>query len=685
MPAQKRRYTPFWLMGVVLVNLFVSPTTASTKTVADLILHDGLIYTVNKAQPWAESLAVKASKIIFVGSNSEVAQYQGKKTRIIELEKRMVLPGFHDSHLHPLEAGSEVGTTCDLTGLTQPNDFIDAILQCAPYQVGTDWILGGGHAIATLFDWLDQGQLPIDILDQAISDRPVAMMEETSHSLWINSVAWAKFKAEYGFDIHTHNVPGGLIYRDETGQFTGILFENAGNMVLDIAFASSETLKALTYEGLLWSLKTLAQNGITSIADARTYWKKRGHLDVWKQAEKNGDLTARTVLGLWAYPHYDDAEQIKQLTALYDNNPESLLRVSQVKVYSDGILGNGTAALLQPYSDDRLGIIPDNKGLNYFDEKRLTQYVTVLEKAGFDMHIHTIGDRAVREALNAIETAQKLNGLSDRRHRLTHLEMIDPADRPRFAKLGVIADFQLAGEFTEPALAEAENYEAIGERALELFPVKSLYDSGATITLSSDWDVSQMSPFLGIERAVKLGKLPNLDAAIQAYTLNAAFLMRQEQLTGSIEKGKVADLIVLDQDIFKTSVDKIDETTVLLTLLGGKVVYSHPKFCDDSQKGRFSSNTLHLPEVDAISLGTYATDMELLDSEPQVSFKLHSAEPVKASGSPCTAHFNEMSGKLFIPVVQVGQKVLSADLVRENLPNVYRFTLAFQHDITPVE
>jgi predicted amidohydrolase YtcJ len=544
-----------------------------------------------------------------------------------------------------------------------------------------------------LFDLLKSGQLPIDILDEAISDRPVAMLEQSSHSLWINSAAWEKAKAEYGFDENNPKVPGGLIHLNE-GKFTGILFENAGNMVLDIAFARSETMEELTYNGLLSALKTLAQNGITSIADARTYWWKRGHLDIWKRAERENQLTARTVLGLWAYPHYsNDDDQIKQLKSqlYHHNDPTSLLRVSQVKVYSDGIVGNGTAALLEPYYDDRLGITSDNKGLNYFDKKRLTHYVTELEKVGFDMHIHTIGDRAVREALDAIEAAQKANGKSDRRHRLTHLELIHKDDRHRFKELGVIADFQLANEFTEPKKAEAENFEAIGERALDMFPVKNVYDTGANIILSSDWDVSQPSPFLGIERAVKLGKLPNLKAAIEAYTINAAFLMRQEKLTGSIKKNKSADLIVLDQDLFKVPVEKIDETKVLLTLLGGKVVYPHQDFCDKTKPGSFDvfTNQLQLPNVDAMTLGTYAVKMELVGAKPKYTFELplNTVEKVTKSDSRCKAHFDNATGKLLIPVVKVGNQVFVAELVREKVPNpnVYRFTLAFLHDITPEE
>jgi hypothetical protein len=662
-------------IGILVFNGLICFTNVFAAEIADLILQNGKIYTVNEAQPWAEAIAIKNGQIVFVGANSEINNYKGPQTTLIELGGRMVLPGFHDSHLHPLEAGSEVGTTCDIMGITHPNQIIKTLQACAPNQIGTDWILGGGHAIGTLFELLDNGQLPINILDEAIPDKPVALLEETSHSLWINSIAWAQAVTAYGFDDNTSEVPGGIIYRDEKGDFTGILFENTGNMVLDLAFTRSESMDQLTYEGLLYGLKILAQNGITSITDARTYWK-RGHLEAWQKAKREGQLTTRAVLGLWAYPHSNDDEQIAQLISLYNYDPKSLLQISQVKIYSDGIIGNGTAALLEPYQIS-FDLTSENKGLNYFNEERLTRYMTELERAGFDLHIHTIGDRAVREALNAIEAAQKTNGeLNDRRHRLTHLELVDVKDRPRFAQLGVIADFQLAGEFTEPKHAKVENQPLIGQRTVDMFPVRSLYDSGAKITLSSDWDVSEPSPFLGIECAVTTGKLPNLETAIQAYTINAAFLMRQEKVTGSIEVGKYADLVVLDQNLFEIPVNKISKTKVLLTLLAGQEVYRHANFANSASclpaNFDFATYLLHLPEVNTDNLGTYAVNMGLLGFEPPM-LELRSATPIIASKNSCVANFDGTI--LHIPRVSISEQVFLASLVREN-SNEFIFILS---------
>lgn len=544
---------------------------------ADLILREGTIVTVNESQAWAEAVAVKDGQIIFVGANSEVGAYQGAQTRVIRLEGRLVLPGLHDSHLHPLEAGSSVAGTCSLPNDGSSAEAMIPILQaCAPNQIGTEWVLGHGFSI---FSLLEGERLPVEILDEAIPDKPAAMLEETSHALWVNSLALQAA----GFDANSPNPPGGVIDKDkQTGEPSGLLIDNAGNMVMDLALARSDKLDQLNYEGLLDSLDLLAENGITSIADARAYWQ-RGHLEAWQRAEQEETLTVRAVLGLWAYPAMDDQQQIESLTALYSNDPERLLRISQVKMYSDGIIPNGTAALLEPYNFTPS--FTGNLGLNYFDETRLTEYVTALEQVGFDLKIHAIGDRAVREALNAIEAARNSNGDGiERRHHLTHVELVHADDYNRFAKLGVIADFQVGGDLTDPAHF-TDTAEFIGSRALDLVPVRTIYDTGAVVTLSSDWDVTPLNPFNGIERSLMRDEqsLPDVDAAVRAYTINAAYLMRQEDRVGSIEVGKLADLIVVNQNIFTVPTEQISETTVLLTLLEGEEIYRDASFGGMSQ------------------------------------------------------------------------------------------------------
>ncbi|MEM7344018.1 MAG: amidohydrolase [Chloroflexota bacterium] len=540
---------------------------------ADVVFLNGAIYTVDLDQPWAEAVAIQDDILTYVGSDAGVEDFIGDDTIIIDLDGKMMLPGIHDVHVHPIEAGSDATATCLLSASDSLESQVSRIQECASTPTNIDWVLGWGHSIEMALEALEGDRLPIDILDEAIPDRPAIMVEQTSHSSWVNSEALAVM----GFDKDSPNPPGGVILKDPySGEPTGILLENAGDMMLHTALASTPELDELNYEGLLYSLEKLGQNGITSISDARIYWQRNYH-ETWLRAEREELLTVRAVLGLWAYPEVNDSEQLDIFASLYRNDPEQLVRISQIKLYSDGLLENTTAASLDPYLFD-LGVSSDNMGLNYFDETRLTQYVTEVERLGFDVHVHAIGDRGVYETLNAVEAAIATNGDQlDRRHRLTHVELVDPADYPRFAELNVIADFQVAGDWTLPG---SFNFltEFIGERAEDHIPVRDLYDAGATVTLSSDWDVSALSPFNGMANALLRDhqSLPNLDAVIEAYTINGAYLMRQETRTGSLEVGKWADLIVIDQNIFDVHPDAIRDTKVLLTLLGGEVVFRDP-------------------------------------------------------------------------------------------------------------
>ncbi len=526
---------------------------------------NGKIYTVNEKQPWADAVLVDEKGVIkFVGSNDEAKKQATKDAEIIDLKGKMMMPGIHDVHAHPLEAMSPFAGTCVLDSEeTDAENFIEILKECKDEQPASNWVLGSGHSVSTL---LESERLPIDILDEAIPDKPAVIMEETSHSIWVNSKALALAK----IDKYTPNPQGGVIVKDKkTGKPTGVLFDGAGDLIMDLAWLPTKEIKELNYQGLLEALKELNKNGITSVVEGRTYWK-REFQDAWLRAEKENKLTVRAVLGLWAYPQEDDAKQIAKLKSLYRKDENSLVQISQVKVYSDGILINSTAAMLESYKTT-LGEIPSKNGLNYFTEERLAKYIAELEPAGFDFHIHALGDRATTESLNAIEKSQKGKG----RHRLTHLEVVNEKDFPRFKKLNVTADAQVAGDFTQPSHWKENEY-LIGNRAINLVPIKSLHNAGARITLSSDWDVSTLNPFVGMQNALtrKPQNLPNLETVIKAYTINAAYVMRQEQKTGSIEIGKQADLIVLNQNIFEIPTDKISKTNVLMTFLVGERISS---------------------------------------------------------------------------------------------------------------
>jgi predicted amidohydrolase YtcJ len=535
----------------------------TSENIATQVFKNGAIYTVNEQQPWAEAIAIKDNKIIFVGSNNELKGYIDSNTQVTDLAGKMMMPGFHDVHIHPIESASENTQFSLNSDETNAENFIADIKQAAQDNRNTNWLIGYGHSIFAL---LDAARSPLEIINQAVTDRPVIIMEQTSHSMWVNSKALALA----GITKNTVDPVGGLIGKDaQTGELNGLLFDNAGNMMMDIAMTPTTASKKRDYEGLLYfTLPELAKNGITSISDARSFWQRDDH-KTWLKVRDNNELTVRVDVALWAYPEANDNEQLAQLKQLYINNNDSFLHFNQIKLYSDGTLINTTAAMKDAYEFDLLGIAK-NQGLNYFTQQRIEKYIKALEPVGFDFHIHAIGDRGIHEALNAIENAGSVQG----RHRITHVEVVDAIDIPRFAELNVTADAQVAGNFTKPE-NWYENDQFIGAvRADNLIPIKSLNDSGARITLSSDWSVSPFNPFLALQNAVtRAPQALTLAQAITAYTLNGAYVMRQEDKVGSIEVGKLADLVILDRNIFEIGEHTINKTKILMTMLDGKVIY----------------------------------------------------------------------------------------------------------------
>jgi len=548
---------------------------------------NGIVYTVNrKLGEWwkqpEQAFATDGNIIVFVGSNDGVKRFVTENAEVIDLRGAVVLPGIHDVHVHPLEARSPVEGTVALPADTDPERMVSIIRKQSSKQIGTTWIMGHGYSLYNMLQHIKKGKRPPKaILDEALGDIPGIMMEETSHSVWVNSKALELA----GITKDTPNIPGGIIMKDpKTREPNGILLENAGNSIVDFALRPTAEIEQLDYEGLVSSLGYLSENGITSICDARVYWQ-RNHHRAWLRAESEGKLTVRAVLGLWAYPHLDDDYQIPELQKMFSHNPDRRLRLSQIKLYSDGLLESTTAAVLGQYKKRyNFETLEDNTGMNYFTQERLECYLRKLQHldngGGFDFHIHTIGDRAVRESLNAIEKAKPdQNPERPSRHRLTHVEMVSPDDIRRFRDLDVTADFQVSGDFTLPK-HRADNEDLISKvKARETVPVRSVWETGARVTLSSDWDVSQLNPFRGIMHAAQRGhQAVSVHTAVEMYTINAAYVMRQEDRVGSLEVGKEADFIVIDQDIFNIPVADIVKTKVLLTAVEGRSSYRSKRF-----------------------------------------------------------------------------------------------------------
>lgn len=549
---------------LVLPALFVLLACNDTGQPQDdeTVFFNGNIYTVNPAQPWASAVYVKNGIIKFVGSDDAAIAMSSENAEILDLEGAFMMPGIHDVHTHPLEAASDNFAFTVNANEDNPENYADDIANAAANHPGTGWLLGWGYLLETI---IEADRDPKAIIDDIIADRPVAIMEQTSHSVWCNSKALQLL----GFTADSPNPTGGIIARNDDGQPNGLLIDNAGELLLENALAPTTQSKDNDYNGLVeFALPELAKYGITSISEARTFWK-RNQQDTWKKIEDDGKLTCRVNLGLWAYPTENDATQIAAIKALYSNNSDKLLKINQVKVYADGIVHNTTAAMHNDYLLDYFNL-GTNNGLNYFTQSRLAQYISALESTGFDFHIHALGNRAVNESLNAIEQA----GSSIGRHRLTHVEYIDPADYTRFANLNVTADAQVAGDFTQPNHWHDNDYLVGPALASNIIPLKDLNNAGARLTLSSDWDVSNLNPFVGLQNAVTRSPQEiSIQDAIKAYTINAAYVMRQENKVGSIEVGKEADLIVLDKNILDIPSHQIGTTKVELTYLKGELIY----------------------------------------------------------------------------------------------------------------
>lgn len=562
------------------------PTALSVEQ-ADLVIRNATVHTVNSEQPWAQAIAIDDGLITYVGDDRGVAAYIGVDTQVVDMERQLVLPGFQDAHIHPLEGASlETFMGCDLIEIAaadpNPENWIDKIRPCADQPRPHSWVLGGGHHNT---DLLNLTRPPRELLDEAFPVTPAAFMEKSSHSMWVNS----KALEVAGITRETPNPQGGIIFKDPaTGEPNGILSDSAGDELMHIALAETAILQEARYDALLRSQDLLARHGITSANNARVYWD-RGNLEPWLQAEREGTLKARNIMSLWTYPHMDDGEQLSQLKAMYDNDPDSLLRVSRIKFYADGVPDLNSAAVLQPYG---ALIFPDANpmGLNYFTEQRMAKYITELERVGFGVMIHAIGDRGVREALNAIEAAQQANpelAGNIRRHYVTHVGWVHPEDIPRFAALNIPADTQINfdGGGYDATLEVGDDFwdRLFVHTESNLDSIPEIYQTGARIVLSSDWDVSYMDPLVSIQNAVdKFSEVMTreeiLAFAVKAYTYNAAYALNQEATTGSIEVGKKADIIALDKNIFAMPVEEIRNAKVIWTLLGGEEVYRAPTY-----------------------------------------------------------------------------------------------------------
>ncbi|TWG06308.1 hypothetical protein FHX80_114803 [Streptomyces brevispora] len=542
-------------------------------TTADLVFTRGPVFTADPARTRATSLAVVGDRIAAVG-HDEVRELIGPRTEVVDLTGKLLLPGFQDAHIHPVSAGMELAA-CDLSGTVGTEEYLTLIRSYADAHPDRAWITGGGWSMES-FD----GGLPTrQLLDSVVPDRPVLLANRDHHGAWANTRALELA----GVTADTPDPADGRIEREPGGSPSGMLQEGAQALVSRLV---PVTTPADRLAGLLRSQELLHSLGITGWQDA-LLGAFSGNADpshAYVAAARDGSLTARVAGALW-WDRERGAEQIDELVAMRETLSHGRFRAGSVKIMQDGIAENFTAAMTSPYLDG-CGCATSNSGLSFVDPDALRGHVTRLDALDFQVHFHALGDRAVREALDAIEAAVEANGRRGNRHHLAHLQVVHPDDIGRFARLGAIANIQPLWAAHEPQMDELTIPFLGPERAAWQYPFGELLRAGATLAAGSDWPVSSADPIQGIHVAVNRREPGATDSpvflpeqrldpatAVAAYTAGSAHVNGLDD-AGSLLPGNLADLVVLDRDIFTAPPEEIAEARVLRTYVGGSLVHS---------------------------------------------------------------------------------------------------------------
>ncbi|HEY9784599.1 MAG TPA: amidohydrolase [Candidatus Obscuribacterales bacterium] len=538
---------------------------------ADMILRHGAIYTMDGARSWAESVAISGGKIVAVGPDSDILKWRGRSTKVLDLGGKMVLPGFHDSHVHLAEGGVELGQ-CSLDKATDKEEILRLVAEYAAKNPKKEWILGGGWSLTAF----PQANPLKDDLDKIVPDRPVFLYSQDGHSAWANSPALKLM----GIDERTKDPPRGRIERyADSKKPSGTLREFAVDLVQKKVPQPS---RQEYLDGVRRAMRLANSYGITTVHEANT---TEDMLESYRELDRSGEVTLNVVAALKTDPSRG-AEQVKELMALRNRYSGGHIRATAAKIFSDGVIEAHTAALLEPYTDK-----PGEKGILNLEPNNFSALVAELDRCKFQVHIHAIGDRGVRAGLNALEFAQKQNGLRDSRHQMAHLELIHPSDLPRFAKLGVVANYEPFWAYRDSYIKDLTEPLIGPERSSRLYQIHSMLKTGAVVSAGSDWTVSTLNPLEAIQVAVTrcglnetsgepLIREEQVDLAqiLAAYTINGAYVNGQDKRTGSIEVGKAADLIVVDRNLFSIAPREIHKARVLFTLFNGREVFRDRAF-----------------------------------------------------------------------------------------------------------
>ncbi|WP_088315232.1 amidohydrolase [Kineosporia sp. R_H_3] len=555
----------------------------STET-ADLVVTGARVHAPRAGGAPADAVAVRGDRIVFVGSADAVRDLVGPATRVVDAAGGLVLPGFQDSHVHAPFAGRN-RLRVWLNDLHGKQAYLDAIAAYAAANPDEPWILGGGWAM----EFFPGGTPRKEDLDAVVPDRPVFLFNRDVHGAWVNSRALEVG----GITAVTPDPSDGRIERDPDGSPTGTLHEGAAYTFNDtvVPVPSHEEWVASVLEGQ----RHLHALGITGWQDA---WVTPATLRAYETVAADGRLTGRVVGSLW-WDRHRGLEQVDDLLAQREHAlavaaragaPVPGFHPTTVKIMTDGVLENYTGALLESYCDG-CGGHTGNHGLAYVEHDLLVEAVTTLDRHGFQVHMHAIGDRAVRNSLDAVEAALAANGAGDRRHHVAHVQVVHPDDVPRFAALGAVANCQALWAQSDAQMDELTMPFLGPDRGGFQYPFESIRAAGARLAMGSDWSVSSADPLEQIEVAVNRAgpwardvpaflpseKLP-LRVAVDAFTAGSAYVNHDDD-AGRVEVGARADLAVLDTDVFAESFSRngyvpVADASVTLTVAAGRVVHS---------------------------------------------------------------------------------------------------------------
>ncbi|MFT4164012.1 MAG: amidohydrolase [Microlunatus sp.] len=539
----------------------------------DVVIVDAQLWAPHPSNDTA--IAISDGRIASIGDDEAIRALAGLDTRLIRAGGAALLPGFHDAHIHAQAGGLGV-LGCDLEVVHSVDDYLSLIRGYAASSEA-EWIVGAGW-----FGDAFPGGLPTkELLDGVLPDRPAVFTSHDAHGVWVNSRALERA----GIDSDTVDPPAGRIVRDAAGEATGMLFDTAGEIVTQLIppYREEDLL-----EGLLAAQRRLFSLGVTAWHDAilGAYLTLPDCLPSYLKALADGTLRARVTGSMW-WPPTAGPEYLPEMHRRIDDARSGGFDVRSVKIMQDGICENCTAALINPYR----GVSPETRGESVIAPSDLATITATLDAEGLSVHFHGVGDRAVRECLDAVEFARAQNG-SGQRHQIAHLDVVDPADFPRFAALGVTANLQALWARNDQEILERK-FPLIGEeRARFHFPFGSLHRAGAHLAMGSDWPVTSPDPLWALHTACtrtaptadvhalnEESREPaqpeqrlDVETAIRAYTLGSAEVSGVADDMGSLDVGKLADLVILSGPV--EGPQSFDSLRVTHTLLGGETVYT---------------------------------------------------------------------------------------------------------------